>query len=83
MSDRVYKLQFASDIVRDGLGVELIDGDFHVHAEVFRCDKNDTVIFSAFSSDIPFVQIERLIAAARAELPPFEDGKAFPTPLKS
>jgi hypothetical protein len=77
MNQRSYKLQFASDIVRDGLGVELIDEGFNVHAEVFRCDKDHTVVFSAFSKDIPFAQIERLIAVARAELPPFEDGMLF------
>lgn len=35
--------QLASDIVRDGLGLELLDTPYRVVAEVFRCDADHTV----------------------------------------
>jgi hypothetical protein len=31
-------MQIASDVIRDGLGVELLDGDGNVASDVFRCD---------------------------------------------
>src|SRR4051794_1065006 len=43
-----FRIQLASDIVRDGLGVELLDSDDRVVAEVFRCDADNTVIVRTF-----------------------------------
>jgi len=72
-----FKTQVASNVVRDGLGVELIDASGNVIAEVFRCDRDHTVIVSTFGNDIPVQAMERLLQRARSELDPFEDG----TPL--
>ncbi len=74
-----FKYQIASDIVRDGLGLELLNAEGDVVAEVFRCDKDHTVIVSTFGNDLPASEIEALIAKAKTELDPFEDG----TPLQS
>lgn len=69
--------QIASDIVRDGLGVELLHGG-KVVAEVFRCDADHTLTITTFDNCLPLVAIEELIAVARVELGTFEDGKPLP-----
>ena len=74
-----FKYQVASDVVRDRLGVELLNANGDVVAEVFRCDKDHTVVVSTFGNELPVDQVEALIAKARVELDPFEDG----TPLRS
>jgi len=72
-----FATQIASDVLRDGLGVELLsDGD--VVAEVFRSDKDKSLIITTFGHDIPLVEVERLISRARQELGTFEDGTALP-----
>lgn len=63
----------ASDINRDGLGVELVDEANQTVAEVFRCDADKTVIVSTFNNDIPLDALEHLLSYARSYLEPFED----------
>ena len=65
----------ASDVIRDGLGVELVDENLQTVAEVFRCDSNQTVIVSTFNNDIPLDALEQLLSYARHYLEPFESGK--------
>jgi hypothetical protein len=69
-----YSMQVASDVSRDGLGVELLSESGDVVAEVFRSDRDRTVILSTFSYDIPLGAIESLLIRAREHLDPFEDG---------
>lgn len=69
-----YSTQVASDIVRDGLGVELLDENLDVVAEVFRSDRDHTLLVNTFSYGIPLAAIELLIARAKERLEPFEDG---------
>ncbi|AVB27146.1 hypothetical protein CXB36_02605 [Pseudomonas syringae pv. syringae] len=33
-----FRFQIASDVIRDGLGIELVDANGQVCAEVLRCD---------------------------------------------
>ena len=73
-----YSIQIASDINRDGLGLELIDINGDVLAEVFRSDRENSLTFSAFVESIPYVWVEALIFKARMELGCFENGAAFP-----
>lgn len=73
-----YRYQVASDVVRDGLGVELTDDDRNVVAEVFRCDANNTLTISLFSEELPFMEVEKLVRVARRELIQFEDGTPLP-----
>ncbi|WPP01977.1 hypothetical protein SFA35_11740 [Pseudomonas sp. HR96] len=73
-----YRLQIASDVIRDGLGVELIDATHRVCAEVFRCDADNTLKISLFAEDLPFVQVEHLLLIARKELARYEDGTPLP-----
>jgi len=74
-----WRTQVVSDIVRDGLGVELLDGADQIVAEVFRCDADHTVFFAQFVETAPLHAVETLIARAKDCLDPFEDG----TPLAS
>jgi hypothetical protein len=75
MENAVYRTQLASDIVHDGMGVELLEDD-RIVAEVFRCDADKTVTVT-MTAPVPFREMERLLAEARTRLDPFEDG----TPL--
>jgi hypothetical protein len=43
-------------------------------AEIFRSDRDQTVVFNTFSFDVPLEAIEQLIASAKERLEPFEDG---------
>ena len=76
-----FRLQVASDVRRDGLGLELLNDSGDVVAEVFRRDANNSLEVSLFDSGLPFVEVERLFRIARTELGTFEDGTALPTPL--
>lgn len=69
-----YKFMSASDVIRDGLGVELEGEDGNTLAEVFRCDQNKTLIVSTFGNDIAFDALEELMIWAKTYLEPFEDG---------
>lgn len=74
-----WRLQVASDVVRDGLGVELVNHKNEVIAEVFRCDAKHTVSCTLFVEHVPLHAIELLLSQAKERLDPFEDG----TPLAS
>lgn len=74
-----WSTQVASDVIRDGLGVELLDGQRQVVAEVFRCDADHAVRVSLFVEQVPLHALEMLILRAKKRLDPFEDG----TPLAS
>ena len=76
-----YRFQVASDVIRDGLGVELTDAAGEVLAEVFRCDADRSVKVTLFCDDLPFLQVEKLLQVAREELVSFEDGTPLPNPL--
>ncbi|MCU0292428.1 MAG: hypothetical protein MUF10_10650 [Thermoanaerobaculaceae bacterium] len=69
-----YTMQVVSDVVRNGLGVELLSEDGQVVAEVFRCDGDHTVVVSTFSFDVPLGALEELLEKAKSRLEPFEDG---------
>jgi hypothetical protein len=72
-----FRYQVASDIRRDGLGVELV-GNNQVLAEIFRCDADNSLTLSVFVQDIPFIYVEKLVGMARSELTEFEDGSPLP-----
>jgi hypothetical protein len=73
-----WQTQVASDVHRDGLGVELLDAKGDVVAEVFRSDADHTVIVTTFSNDVPLPVIEWFIDDARERLDSFEDGTPLP-----
>lgn len=73
-----YRRQVASDLIRDGLGVELVDQRGDVLAEVFRCDADRTLVLEVFHADIPSPEIDALILDAYERLERFEDGTPLP-----
>jgi len=73
-----YRRQVASDLIRDGLGVELIDQRGDVLAEIFRCDADHTLVLEVFHADIPSPEIDALILDAYERLERFEDGTPLP-----
>lgn len=75
-----YRFQLASDVVRDGLGLELhVNGN--VLAEVFRCDADNSLTVSVYAEDVPFIFIEKLLRMALEKLGEYEDGTALPRPI--
>ena len=65
-------------MIRDGLGLELLDASHTVVAEVFRCDADHTVTVRVFQESIPSSILAELVEMSRRELGSFEDGTALP-----
>ena len=60
-----WQFQIASDIIRDGLGLELLDKNESVVAEVFRCDKDRSITMRIYQSSIPEDVINKLVEKAK------------------
>jgi hypothetical protein len=67
-----YRTQIASDVLRDGLGCELIDDSGKVIAEVFRSDATQKVTLSTFSNDVDISDVLKLLRIAEQRLGPLE-----------
>jgi hypothetical protein len=66
-----YSTVVASDLERDGMGLELhwhCQGQDAVVAEVFMSDKDGSWTLNTFECDVPLELIEELIAEAKARL---------------
>ena len=70
--DKHYHTIRASDLRRDGMGLELHLGS-RVVAEVFYSDATGDFTVSLFEQGLPLPLIERLIAEARVDLLPAEE----------
>ena len=75
-------MQLASDVIRDGRGLELLDGTDRIVAEVFRCDADHSVTVGVFDRAVPADVIEEFIQHARGRLGEFEDGTPLPDHFK-
>jgi hypothetical protein len=69
-----FSYQLASDVVRDGMSLELLDSNGQVVAEVFRSDAQHSVQLSTFQVGLEESVIRELATAAVERLGPFEDG---------
>jgi len=69
--------QVASDVQRDGLGLELIRRG-RVVAAVFRCDAGHSISVTCFEDGVPLPVFEWFLCRAREELGRSEDGTALP-----
>lgn len=69
-----YTMVLGSDIVRDGMYLELFEGtqEGALLAEVFYSDQTHTMAFTAFREDLPLEAVEWIIAQAKVRLPPVE-----------
>jgi hypothetical protein len=76
---REWRTQVASDIQRDGLGLELVDSAGQVSAEVFRCDRDHTVTVTVYDSAVDADTVLWLRREAVNRLGTFEDGSPLPT----
>lgn len=65
---RVYTLLLGSDVIRDGMYLELSEGKNVGIAEVFRSDESGETILATFGNDIPLEVIEWLVSQARERL---------------
>ena len=65
-----WRTQVASDLVRDGLGVELLNAAGDVVAEVFRGDVDGAMTLNTFNNPLPVDVVDHLIRVARERLPP-------------
>ena len=75
-------MQLASDVIRDGLGLELLVEPNRIAAEVFRCDAEHTVTIRLFEDGIPPDVLGELVLHARERLDPFEDGTPLPVTFR-
>jgi hypothetical protein len=75
-----WSLQVASDVIRDGLGVELLDARRMIRAEVFRCDADHTVTVTHYEGGEPASPeiLDWYYAEAARRLDVFEDGSPLP-----
>lgn len=73
-----WTMQIASDVIRDGLGLELVDSSGDIAAEVFRCDADHSVTVRRFDDSVPDDVLAELVDHARRCLSPFEDGTPLP-----
>ena len=70
---RHFEVLMASDVVRDGMGLELTDlGQTSGPAlEIFCSDEDGSMTFSALRAvDVPLEILTRFVEEARAKLPP-------------
>ena len=75
INGREYLFQFASDIVRNGLGLECYTTDGStstVHLEVFRNDSKECFTYTQWTPDLPLELIEHVISTARKDLGEFQ-----------
>lgn len=76
IAGRSYALQRGSDVIRDGMFLELYDGtdaSGECLAEIFYSDQTNDMVFTGFKEDLPLQAVEWLIAQAKALLPPKAD----------
>ncbi len=64
-----YSVVTGSDLVRDGMYLELQDRSGNALAEVFYSDRESTFVFSGYRRDLPLQAVERLTAQAKMRLP--------------
>jgi hypothetical protein len=72
---RRFEVMMASDVIRDGMSLELTDLDDErgpgPHLEVFYSDADHTMLFSAMRPiTVPLETVARFIESARRSLPP-------------
>jgi hypothetical protein len=69
-----YEFVCASDLQRDGMGLECYeggaDGERELVLEAFWCDANGSFTFTAFRETLPFDLVEDFVRRARVGLPP-------------
>ncbi len=76
IAGRQYEMLFGSDVIRDGVFLELsalADGVRHVLAEAFFYDELGRVVFNAYRLEIPYPLIKWLYDAVLREGWPLDE----------
>lgn len=68
-----YELIRASDLIRDGMALELYDLNGDLVAEIFYSDRTHEMSFSAFTDSLSLELVEWFIDQARIALPPIKE----------
>jgi hypothetical protein len=79
VSEIKYELSRGSDVLRDGMYLELSISDtspLQQVAEVFYSDITHDFFLTCYEENIPVAEIEKLISVARKSLPPIEPEKS-------
>jgi hypothetical protein len=79
LGGRSYELIRASDVGRDGLGLELWDvtgGANEQVLEAFYFDTDGSTTLSAYREDLPLDLVEWFTRKARELLPPIKEGRS-------
>ena len=79
MNSTSFKMQLASNVIEDGMGLELLNEAGNVVADVFRSDRMKSVDLKVWDPAVTEENIAKLAEAALQRLDPFSDG----TPLAS
>lgn len=74
-----WRLQLASDLIADGMGLELYDVDDRLQAELFRSDANRDVTLTVYRELSPEV-LAWVFSDGGRLLGTFEDGTPLPAP---
>src|SRR4051812_19256665 len=77
MNSASFKMQLASNVVEDGMGLERLNSAGDVVADVFRSDRTKSVDLKVWDPAVSGENIAALAVAALQRLDPFSDG----TPL--
>ncbi|UXD28192.1 hypothetical protein [Yersinia enterocolitica] len=75
MSEIKYKMRRGSDVLRDGMYLELSVSEtspLRQVAEIFFSDITHEFFLTCYEENIPLEVIEKLISKARTSLPPVE-----------
>ena len=64
----------ASDVIRDGMSLELLDANGNIVAEVFRSDGAHSVQIFSHQDGVSADVLQQLASVAIERLGPFEDG---------
>jgi hypothetical protein len=76
------RLTFASDVVNDGVYLELQDSRLWGHQTIlmaFRSDTTGAVTITAYEASLPFFVVAKFLDAARAEWPTAVGFRSRPT----
>ncbi len=68
--NKQYEMTFGSDVINDGMYLELRENYSDVLLFAFWSDADSEFTFSAYQSDLPFDLVELFIQEARRRLPP-------------
>ena len=69
INDKTFEIQISSDVIRDGLGIELWDSDNNILLlELFRNDAKKQIEFHSETTDISFEAVEILINAFESKV---------------